>query len=90
MAVSLAEVSVWQTAIVWHQYRKRHQSEGQIAAIDGPGNGIIGGFGIGAFVVVPWLAMNYAFAGRPMNLTVIDGVNVIAGCTIMGLVLTLF
>lgn len=62
----------------------------QMAAIDSLGKGIMSGFGVGAFFVVPWLAMNYAFAGRPMKLTVIDGVNVIAGCTIMGLVLTLF
>lgn len=62
----------------------------QMAGIASIGKGFLSGLGIGAFFVVPWLAMNYAFAGRPMKLTVIDGVNVIAGCTIMGVVLTLF
>lgn len=54
------------------------------------GGGLVAGAGIGAFLVVPWLAMNYAFAGRPMKLTVIDGANAVAGCAIMGLILTLF
>jgi hypothetical protein len=34
--------------------------------------------------------MNYAFAARPAALSVIDGVNAVVGCAIMGLVLTLF
>lgn len=50
--------------------------------------GIMGGFGIGAFLITPWVAMNYAFAGRPFKLTMIDGVNSIVGCTLMGIVLT--
>jgi Protein of unknown function (DUF1761) len=54
------------------------------------GAGILAGAGIGAFFVVPWVAMNYAFAQRPAALTVIDGVNAVAGCAIMGLILTLF
>ncbi|MBI1171071.1 DUF1761 family protein [bacterium] len=51
--------------------------------------GIMGGFGIGAFLITPWVAMNYAFAARPYRLTLIDGVNSVVGCTLMGLVLTL-
>jgi hypothetical protein len=48
--------------------------------------GIMGGFGIGAFLITPWVAMNYAFAGRPSRLSVLDGVNSVVGCTIMGIV----
>jgi hypothetical protein len=52
--------------------------------------GIMGGFGIGAFLITPWVAMNYAFSMRKPMLSVIDGVNSIVGCTIMGIILTLF
>ncbi|MGV8985699.1 MAG: DUF1761 domain-containing protein [Cypionkella sp.] len=51
--------------------------------------GIMGGFGIGAFLITPWVAMNYAFAGRPYKLTMLDGVNSIVGCTLMGIVLSI-
>ncbi len=60
------------------------------AGIATPGAGLVSGLGIGAFAVMPWIAMNYAFAGRKGMLTVIDGVNVIVGSGIMGLVLVLF
>jgi hypothetical protein len=62
----------------------------EMTAIASPGAGIVAGAGIGAFLVVPWLAMNYAFAQRRAALTVIDGVNAIAGCAVIGLILTLF
>ena len=62
----------------------------QISGIVSLGGGLLAGFGIGAFFVTPWLAMNYAFAMRKSSLTVIDGVNVIVGCSIMGLILSLF
>jgi len=62
----------------------------QMSGLDTIGKGTVAGAGIGAFIVVPWLAMNYAFSMRKPALTVIDGVNVIAGCAIMGFVLTLF
>lgn len=52
--------------------------------------GAIAGFGVGAFLVTPWVAMTYAFALRKPALTLIDGVNCIAGCTIMGAVLNAF
>lgn len=52
--------------------------------------GAIVGFGVGAFFVLPWVAMNYAFAMRKPALTVIDGVNAVVGCTIMGAVLNTF
>jgi hypothetical protein len=54
------------------------------------GGGAIAGFGIGAFLITPWVAMNYAFALRKPSLTVIDGVNSVVGCTIMGAVLNMF
>jgi Protein of unknown function (DUF1761) len=52
--------------------------------------GAIAGFGVGAFLITPWVAMNYAFALRKPSLTLIDGVNSVVGCTIMGAVLNLF
>lgn len=55
-----------------------------------PGAGLVAGLGIGAFLITPWVAMNYAFAMRKPALTVIDGVNSVVGAGIMGLVLTLF
>jgi hypothetical protein len=60
------------------------------AGIATVGGGAVSGAGIGAFVITPWVAMNYGFAMRPAALTLIDGVNAIVGCTIMGAVLMLF
>ena len=54
------------------------------------GEGVMGGAGIGAFLITPWVAMNYAFGMRKPTLTLIDGVNSVVGCTIMGVVLNLF
>lgn len=54
------------------------------------GAGVLGGLGIGAFLITPWVAMNYAFAMRKPALTLIDGVNSVVGCGIMGAILTLF
>jgi hypothetical protein len=48
--------------------------------------GLMGGLGIGLFLITPWVTMNYAFAGRPYKLSVLDGVIAVVGCTIMGLV----
>lgn len=58
-----------------------------MAQLDTLLEGIMGGFGIGTFLITPWVMMNYAFAGRPFKLTLIDGVNSIVGCTLMGIVL---
>ena len=52
--------------------------------------GALSGFGLGLFVAVPWLATNYGFAQRPPVLTAIDGTYSTVGCTIIGIVLTLF
>ena len=60
------------------------------AGIATSGAGLVAGLGVGAFLVLPWVAMNYAFGQRKGMLTVIDGGNVIIGSGIMGLVLTLF
>jgi Protein of unknown function (DUF1761) len=54
------------------------------------GGGAIAGLGIGAFLIRPWVAMNYAFSLRKPALTLIDGVNSVVGCTIMGAVLNAF
>ncbi|HQY42917.1 MAG TPA: DUF1761 domain-containing protein [Paracoccaceae bacterium] len=62
----------------------------QMAAIDTTGKGLIGGLGIGAFFITPWIAMNNAFGMRPLMLTVIDSGYAILGSAVIGLVLTLF
>lgn len=54
------------------------------------GAGAVAGAGIGAFLITPWVAMNYAFSQRKPALTVIDSVNAIVGCAVMGVILTLF
>lgn len=61
-----------------------------MAGIVTVGKGLISGLGIGAFSVMPWVAMNYAFGGRKPALTVIDGGNVVIGCGIIGAVLCAF
>ena len=60
------------------------------AAIFGWDKGLIAGLGIGMFLATPWIATNYAFAGRPKNLALIDGIYATVGCTIMGLILGIF
>lgn len=60
------------------------------AQITSLGAGMLGGFGVGAFLITPWVTMNYSFAMRKPALAVLDGVNAVVGCTIMGAVLTLF
>ena len=62
----------------------------QMGAIDTLGKGIGAGFGIGAFIITPWVVMNYAFGMRKPMLMLLDGVNSVVGCTIMGLILQLF
>lgn len=58
-----------------------------MAGLDTFGEGLMGGFGLGAFIILPWVVMNYAYAGRPRNLTLIDGGYAVIGCTIIGVVL---
>lgn len=59
----------------------------QMAGLDTFLEGLMGGFGLGAFIVLPWIAMNYVYADRPRNLTLIDGGYAVIACTIMGIVL---
>jgi hypothetical protein len=61
-----------------------------MSGIDTVGKGIVAGLGIGAFFVMPFLAMNYAFAMRSPKLTLIDGANATIACAIMGAILMLF
>ncbi len=51
--------------------------------------GLVRGIGIGLFLVVPWIATNNGFAGRPFKLTLIDGTYATVGCIIMSVVVTL-
>jgi len=51
--------------------------------------GAMAGSGIGAFLILPWVARNYAYLARPSALTLIDGGYAVVGCTIMGAVLLL-
>jgi hypothetical protein len=61
-----------------------------MAGIDTISEGLVAGFGLGAFIAFPWVATNYAYAGRPPALTLIDGTYAVAGCTIIGMILPLF
>ena len=58
--------------------------------MDSVADGIMGGAGLGAFIITPWLLMCYTYGMRPMMLTLIDGTYAIVGCTIIGVVLALF
>lgn len=60
------------------------------AGVSGVGGGLVGGLGVGAFFVAPWIMVNYAFAGRPRALWWIDMGHVILACGAIGLVLGLF
>lgn len=55
-----------------------------------PRHNVRAGPGAGAFFIMPWIAMDYAYSARPRALTLIDGGYAIIGCGIIGLVLTLF
>ena len=61
-----------------------------MSGIESIGGGLISGLGIGAFMTAPWLITNYAFAGRPKQLWMIDGGYSIAACTVIGGVLGAF
>lgn len=61
-----------------------------LSGISTPGAGLIAGLGIGLFLATPWLVTNYAFAGRPRMLMLIDGGYATLGCMVIGLILTLF
>lgn len=52
--------------------------------------GLMTGFGVGAFFIAPWTMINNAYSMRPFKLTVIDGGYAIIGCSIIGVILALF
>lgn len=60
-----------------------------LSGIETVGAGLVSGLGVGLFLVTPWIATNYAFAGRSRTLLLIDGGFATIGCTIIGVVLTL-
>ena len=62
----------------------------QMSGVNSISEGIGGGFGIGAFIITPWMVMNYSFSQRKPMLSLLDGVNSVVGCTIMGLILQVF
>lgn len=61
-----------------------------LSGIDTVDKGLMSGVGIGLFLATPWLMTCYGFAGRPARLLFIDGGYTTIGCTLMGVVLTLF
>ena len=61
-----------------------------LAGIDTLAKGVVAGLGIGLFFITPWVALNNSSAGRPANLTLIDGGYATVACLLMGAVLTLF
>ena len=61
-----------------------------LSGIDTVGKGLVAGLGVGLFFITPWVMINYAYAGRPYRLTIIDGSYSVFGCAIIGAVLTLF
>ncbi|WP_299779940.1 DUF1761 domain-containing protein [uncultured Roseobacter sp.] len=62
----------------------------ELSAIDTVGKGLVSGLGIGLFLVSPWIATFYSFGARPRSLILIDGGYATFGCTVIGIVLTLF
>ena len=61
-----------------------------LAGIDSAVGGMIGGLGIGALFIAPWITLNVGYSDRPWALAVIDGGYAALGCAAMGLVLGLF
>ncbi|WP_299547825.1 DUF1761 domain-containing protein [uncultured Tateyamaria sp.] len=61
-----------------------------LSGINSFGEGLVSGFGIGLFLVTPWIATFYAFGARPFRLTLIDGGYATFGCTVIAAVLSLF
>lgn len=60
------------------------------SGIDTIAEGVMAGFGIGAFFITPWYALNILFGARDKALIWIDGGYATVGCAVAGLVLTLF
>lgn len=60
------------------------------SGISGFGGGLVGGLGVGLFMIAPWIVTNYAFAARPRTLWWIDAGHVILAAAAIGIVLGLF
>ncbi len=61
-----------------------------MSGITSVGTGLVSGLGVGLFFIAPWVMINNAYAMRPFTLTLIDGGYAVFGCTIIGVILTLF
>lgn len=61
-----------------------------LSGMDTIGEGFVGGLGVGAFFISPWIFINTGYSMRPWKLALIDSGYATFGCAIMGLVLTLF
>ncbi len=61
-----------------------------LSGIDTFGAGLVAGLGIGLFFIAPWIAINNAYCGRPVKLTMIDGGYATLACAIIGVILVLF
>ncbi len=61
-----------------------------LADVQGPAEGLMLGAGVGAFLGVPWMAVNNMYSGRPWVLTLIDGTYAVMGVAAGGAVLELF
>ena len=62
----------------------------ELSAIDTIAKGAMSGFGIGLFLITPWIATFYAFNNKPRALLLIDGGYATIGCSLIGIVLMLF
>ncbi|WP_343080463.1 DUF1761 domain-containing protein [Ostreiculturibacter nitratireducens] len=60
-----------------------------MSGVDGVIPGLVAGLGLGAFIALPWIVINYAYADRPKALTFIDGGYAVLGCAIIGAVIGL-
>jgi len=60
-----------------------------LSGLNSVGLGIMGGIGLGLFIVLPWIVTNYVFSGHKGKLIMIDGGYAVIGSTIMGIVLVL-
>lgn len=61
-----------------------------MGGLDGFFASLMTGFGLGAFVAMPWMVNNIMFGERDRNLIWIDGGYAVGGCTVIGAVLGLF
>lgn len=61
----------------------------ELSTIDTLGKGLMSGFGVGLFLVTPWIATFYGFGARPKSLVLIDGGYATFGCTVIGAILTI-